>query len=238
MLKAYVDDSHTPESAFVLAGYIAPVENWAAFCDEWQGLLDMKPPLAFFKMKLAHGTWGERRWTEQLPLFYAAIDNHVSAGISLLIPRQEYQRVFGSKRHAENPYNLALPLIIRQLTEYQHKLNLTGPVDFIFDEGNGEKIVTAWDGFVASAPPATQKLLGARPSFGDDKKMKPLQAADLLAWCRRRKYETKMNPSRRTRPLPWVKKRELRYLDLELPNENIQVAYDMIFGPDGSLLSS
>jgi len=104
-----------------LAGYIAPAEAWAAFSDEWQAILEMKPPLARFKMSEAHGTWGEQLWNERLPLFYGAIERHVSAGVSMLIPYPEYSKVFRDKQYAANPYYFAFTDIIAQVTARRSK---------------------------------------------------------------------------------------------------------------------
>jgi hypothetical protein len=69
VLRAYIDDSHTVQTAFVLAGYIATAENWAAFSDDWQEVLDMPPRLERFKMADAHGTWSDEQWNARLPMF-------------------------------------------------------------------------------------------------------------------------------------------------------------------------
>lgn len=81
MLQAYIDDSHDTSSAFVLAGYIAPAENWAAFSDVWRAILDT--PVPFFKMSKAHSGRSEEQWNKRLPLLYRAIKNHVFAGVSV-----------------------------------------------------------------------------------------------------------------------------------------------------------
>jgi hypothetical protein len=87
MLRAYIDGSHTIDSAFVLAGYIGTVEKWAAFSEEWQTVLDMwKPPLKPFKMNLAHSAWSDELWRDRLPLFCRAITRHVSGGAIITDP--------------------------------------------------------------------------------------------------------------------------------------------------------
>jgi hypothetical protein len=70
MFTAYIDDSHTTQSAFVLAGYVATAENWTLFSDEWQAILDMQPALSRFKMSAAHGRWSDDQWNTRLPLMY------------------------------------------------------------------------------------------------------------------------------------------------------------------------
>jgi hypothetical protein len=60
--------------------------------------------------------------------------------------------------------------------------------------------------------------------------MPPLQAADLLAWWRRRNFERKHNQKLKTRKSPWTKKRELLYLEMEWTPERIRQAYDLLYG--------
>jgi hypothetical protein len=232
MLKAYTDGSHTTKTAFVLAGYIAPAENWAAFSDDWQGLLDLKPPLKRFKMAEAHA-WSEQQWTERLPQFYRTIEKHVSAGIAIIIPYPEYTKIFGREQYAKNPYHVAFISIILQLAKHQKDLQLTEPVDFVFDKGNDDRIAKAWEGFVAKRPEEERRLLGKRPIFGDDVEMKPLQAADLLAWWRRRNFEKRLDQKLHTRKAPWKKTRELLYLDLEMTEKGMQEMYDGLYGKKG-----
>ena len=230
MLEAYIDDSHTTASAFVLAGYIAPPEKWAAFSVEWQALLNMKPPLARFKMSEAHGTWSEQQWNERLPLFYGAIEAHASAGVSILIPHLEYSKVFAGKQLVKNPYHFAFVDLVGMLLGKQHELGLTEPIHFVFDKGNDERVANAWDTFKTFAPPKIQKIWGTKPQFADDERVLPLQAADLLAWLRRRKFAKRLNPHLKTRRSPWKKKRELLYLEMEWTKNRIQQAYDAMYG--------
>ena len=72
VLQAYVDDSgNSPDShAFVLAGFVAPSEAWAKFCDDWQRVLDRPPGVAYFKAAQAFSLNDEfhkkKGWTRKL----------------------------------------------------------------------------------------------------------------------------------------------------------------------------
>jgi hypothetical protein len=39
VLQAFIDESYSNDGTYVLAGYIASVEEWASFSREWQELL-------------------------------------------------------------------------------------------------------------------------------------------------------------------------------------------------------
>ena len=66
------------------------------------------------------------------------------------------------------------------------------PTDFIFDEQIGftESALRSWNKARAAClehPNFPDQVIGSPPIFQDDKKFPPIQAADLLAWCIRRK---------------------------------------------------
>src|SRR6266849_29231 len=55
MLQAYIDDSGRGQSSgdFVLAGFIAPVENWLAFGHVWQTVLNAPRSLTYLHTRKA-----------------------------------------------------------------------------------------------------------------------------------------------------------------------------------------
>ncbi len=68
-----------------------------------------------------------------------------------------------------------------------------GPVDFIFDEQRRDfkNAMLGWERFRDLAPPEMRHLIGGSPIYRDDKRVMPLQAADLLAWQTRRYHMEK-----------------------------------------------
>ena len=65
VLQAYVDESGSENEhpALIMSGYIASAEKWAAFSDEWDSALRMKPSLESFKMNDAVRLRGHfRHW--------------------------------------------------------------------------------------------------------------------------------------------------------------------------------
>jgi len=55
-------------------------------------------------------------------------------------------------------------------------MGLMGPIAFVFDKGNEERIAGAWDKFKLTASPCVKELLGEKPTFGNNEDMLPLQA--------------------------------------------------------------
>jgi hypothetical protein len=190
----------------------------------------MEPSIGPFKMTKAM-RWSDERWNERMPLFADAIKKHVTAGISLSIPNQEYRSAAAGKKPFNNPYHLALPTLVVGLTKYQHKLNITEPVDFVFDEGKSPIIINLWDKFRAGLPEEARKLLGRKPLIGNDEEMPPLQAADFYAGYVRMKLTKRLNPkSPMIRPIRWPKDTAVQYLDFELTQNGVKNILSS-FGP-------
>lgn len=230
VMKAYIDDSgNSGPIAFVLAGYIAPAEAWARFSDAWQAVLDIHPAIPRFKMSEAHGSWSQAEWITRLPLLYRVIEDHVSASVSFALPYDIYREVFAGKDVVDNPYHLAFADIIGLVILNQERLGITEPIDFIFDRGNSQLVMNGWERFIQPLPEAIKKKLGKYPIAGDDEDMLPLQAADLIAWWKRRRIHSIVDKSLQTRPAPWKKTRDIMHLEIAWTPERVLEAYNKMF---------
>jgi hypothetical protein len=202
MLKAYVDDSFMNRAPVsVLAGWVAPVATWAAFSDEWQQALEMKPRLRYFKMSEAtsfsgeFGGWSEESRNERMRLLVRILAGYKPLGIACAMPHDLYKRVFGKNpdRHISDPYFISFYGIVSHLAEYLSKQKIKDKVDFIFDvqPGKMDVVIASWERFVRISPPEVREILGDPPIFRSDETTVPLQAADLSAgWLRQQAADT------------------------------------------------
>ena len=154
MLQAYIDDSGTGASdIFVLAGYIAPAESWAAFSDEWVELLNAPSlPLEYFKMSEMTDTEDRR---ERCAAFYRVIERHVTAAVSCVVDVSDLVRAVRGFEwpqnivnlgQLENPYYFSFKAITNVFAQHQERLRIDQPVDFIFDEQSEKKpCLEAWE---------------------------------------------------------------------------------------------
>ncbi|MDR3658285.1 MAG: DUF3800 domain-containing protein [Mycobacterium sp.] len=209
-LQAFVDDSGCePQShIFVLAGFVASPQQWAAFSADWQAALDEQPALGYFKMNEAAGLSGEfdpaKGWDE------AKRDDRVIT-FARIIAKHTPDRFFTAVRHdlfakylhglptrnrqsMRDPYFLLFYELITSVAVYQASIpRPPEPCDFIFDEHGkiGRRAFRWWDSFRASAKSASgtdfTPYLGSPPIFRNDKDLLPLQAADFYAWHLRRR---------------------------------------------------
>jgi hypothetical protein len=227
--QAFFDDSggrgHSP--VLVLGGLIAPyLPAWKAFTEEWQQVLDMKPSIAYFKMNEAAGLGGQFiGWDpvirdEKVRAFYKTIERNVAFQASVIIDLDAFRKVAAEYPFLnDNPHYLAFSGVVAGVVRNQTALGITGHIDFIFDEQAREKpeIMNAWDWYKSIAIGEQKGLLGNTPAFADDKKVLPLQAANLVAWWIR-----KMASERQQLTFPWTSSRQIPGVQIHYTEERIR----------------
>ena len=230
MLQAFIDDSKSDGRLFVLAGYIAPAEAWARLSDEWEAeLKSSNPPLDEFKM--AHKKWE----TDRCERFYRIIEKHVSAAVSIRINLAALARVVESLkwppavRNVEaitHPYWFAYHSIIDYLFMNHTALELSGRVDFVFDEQSEKTLIrNTWDYYKSTVPEGTRQFLGDEPTFKCSVEQKPLQAADFWAWWVRRWEVDGVSDGVDRLAFPWKAERDLMRLQIIAEENDLRGAY-------------
>ena len=231
MFQAYIDGSGTgAKDVLVLAGYIAPFDNWAAFSTDWARLLTVGAPyrkLSYFKMKEM------KRDLERCHWFYQVIEKHVKAAVSCTVltsglikaVREFPWPPWINEVHVlENPYYFAFKAITDMLAQHQEKLQITGPVDFVFDnESEKERCIAAWDELKRNSRPDIAVLMGDTPTYKDDKTTLPLQAADLYAyWVRQWQLEGIEDGIEKLK-FPWRVEREVPRIDFRFGEADFEL---------------
>jgi len=175
--------------------------------------------------------------------FYRLLEEHdISASVSCVVKTGELikvARTFPWPPHiieswrAENPFYFAFKAIITGLAQMQERLGIFEPVDFIFDDqSESEQCRAAWDLLKISVTPELRNLMGEKPLFLDDKRYKPLQAADLFAWwVRKWKSEGNEEAIKRLK-FPWGAKKHIRQLHMIFEEEDFQVEFNKTTLPD------
>ena len=240
MFQAFIDESgersHT--SIFALAGYLAPAEQWAAFADEWQTILDMKPRLEYFKMNEAYRLkdqfwgWSEDQRNERLCLLYGVIERHVTAETSLIIDLKIHDEIFSNaanflnvwnRKQMLNPYPFAVSSLIASIHKHRDFLHVTDRIEFIFDRKitDEDKIRKSLEEMELDEP--TPYIVSTPPNFKNDIEFLPLQAADLIAWWARRRWEEKTLGVPRYE-YPWVPSVAIQHMEIEWDEQSLRNA--------------
>ena len=180
----------------MLAGFAAAVDDWLAFTDGWKASLD-RDGLAYFKASEANRMDGEfrRGWnrslieqkTDELATIAA---KYVKYRLHVVLSWADYNSYIGTVRSAtgligsewDNPYFICFYSLAARFARFQSDNKLEVDKEFIFDEQGkvGENAADIIKGLKAN--PIIVKGFGGIPSFKSDKKVQPLQTADLFAW--------------------------------------------------------
>lgn len=226
-MEAYIDDSMTDGRVLVFGGLIASAESWEAFSIAWQQCLDSAPWDVFKMSKVSHRCRGRK--LEYAKRHYDIVREHVKGGICFVIPVAPLGKLaayYGLKgTSAAKPYFWAFKGIINGVAQNQKAWGLTEPVDFIFDERPDEEkntIRDVWNTYRATVSDEVYPVTGRPPVFADDKKVLPLQAADMWAWsCRKTWLENDGIIPSDSYPIQWGKVGDIPQMILQLTVEDI-----------------
>lgn len=209
VLQAFIDDSRDAASGtYVLAGYIASVENWTAFAAQWERLLPLatknKNGIHRFKMT----EMNRRGRMKDVALFHSVITEHVEMSVACVIDanmlRDVVDRIVATadfpnwgelelnidqfKVKWRDPFYFCFRAIMdgfhKKMHEESEFVPFRSPVDFIFDreEANENFVRSIWQEYLDRRPDEHRKLYGRVPQFEADEEFVALQAADFRAW--------------------------------------------------------
>ena len=201
-LQAWIDDSGKgQEPVYLLAGYLGAPSQWASFSDDWNDMLQGPPKLAYMKAIEANRRKGQfKGWTEterdgRLLQAVSLIKKHGVIGIKVGLKHKDFDKILKlDVPGLSTPYEpIMAHMMITTLNLIEDYLppssKTRAQVEFLFDCGTvrREELEICYKALIKGSP-HFQRYFYSEPSFRDDKRFKPLQAADLYAWHVRRLY--------------------------------------------------
>ena len=199
--QAFVDESGGRRAGriLLLSACILTYPEWVEFSDEWHSVLRSPPAISGFHVREARKRQGQfARWKA------IDVDRKVIALTEVILRHRPHVLScwVGEDDHAatveangvpdvKHAYFTCFMAIIQKVAELQAVRGITTPVDFIFDEkGDMGLEALLWYSFIKSTMrPEICNLIGGSPVFRSDDHVLPLQAADLVAWQKRRQKE-------------------------------------------------
>lgn len=201
MLKAFADESSSGDSRgiFTVSGYIGRPAEWEEFSEKWAAFLAQTPSIPFFRM----ASLRSKEWRAEHGISKEQADAKVATMESLLIqsPHILYSDVFTVTQSdftaiispevkrfrlkntwLKTPYNYAFQYFVRLAMEKAKLLGVQEQIDFVFDCNDAlfrdaDKMLRE---LKKGLPEPYASTLGtALP--GNNERIMPLQAADLLA---------------------------------------------------------
>jgi len=107
---------------------------------------------------------------------------------------------------------------------------MTEPIDFIFDDQSEKgNILSMWELFKFAASSRIRPLLGETPTFRNDEKVMPLQAADLYAWWILKWHKDgDANAGVRDLKFSWLAQRKINRFHMEYSEPVLRAGFDGI----------
>jgi hypothetical protein len=197
-LQAYFDESGTQsdDPVLVLAGLLAPAENWESLSVEWQRLID-DWGIQFFHMSEFENNQGPyKTWRNEgvreirLNALLDLICNHAKAYVSIAVSEERFRQVYGADVKSNLKYAIAARTLFssistldrdgRRLSEYGLDVER---IAFFFESGargigNVERIFNRY----YNQPLHRWLFRLVDFTFGGKKDYPPLQAADIVAY--------------------------------------------------------
>jgi len=204
-IQAFVDESGGKGHGrhFVMTGLISTANSWAAFSDEWQLCLDQSPTVrGVFKMRDAAGLSGAfRGWSEDMRdqklrelarIINRRVAIYTFSAINLDAFGKVWEKLGWSPQN--DPYFWPYHNTINASCFELWDRGLRERFEIMFDNnvilGTRAKI---WYPFMREVmrfrEPEVLSIMPIDPLFRSDDEFRPIQAADLFAWCMRSSFD-------------------------------------------------
>ena len=199
MLEIYFDDSGTHGGPYCfLAGYLASTQQWAEFAKQWVPLrreyLGDRP----FKMSAANREKDPGYIPEEgLVRMAHCIADHVEMEVWSALPEYYAEKIQNRYGVRFDRYRTCFTGVLTDVLQDPRVLSWDEPLTWTFDHQGGtpqnveseleSSLIRAFNHVKSVLSEDYQKLLQSI-TFADDEFVVPLQAADFLAWHKRRRH--------------------------------------------------
>ena len=192
MLIAYFDESGDNNTPLVtMAGYLSDEHNWKRFEREWAKALK-EHGASYLHMKEFTQFQGEfKEWPEWkrkalIQKLIWIIKSNVMFRVGAVVPVADHKRTVGASDPGDNrrsPFWLCFLSCMSAVLAYCRKHGIADDIALVFDENNeSSKHATGFYTSLKTLPDVPNGHQLVSLSFADDKKITPLQSADLLAY--------------------------------------------------------
>jgi hypothetical protein len=187
VLTTFVDDTDKGDF-YAVGGYVAPIDEWSSFSQNWHAVLKERPKLGYYRTTEAVSLDGQfKGWTEpvrdtRIAKLASVIPAHNTWGVAAFLSKKEFDEFYTPNFRPEwnDPYyTCAIYLIESVCMALRMNHNPVTKIDFIFDEQGkvGRNFRAAYEVLVRPMSLHVFPFLGT-VDHKDKKEFLPLQAAD------------------------------------------------------------
>ena len=228
ILSSYFDDSGTDAGSrtAVVAGYVGSDFQWKRFADRWTTALAAehvsvmrRSSLENFKGEFLTG-WNDSRRTAFVKRLHSIIKTCTYSAVAAVVVKEDFERVMPRWVHElmGGPYGWCAFMCVFAMRGWCQEKNHSGPVNWIFESGTeGAQQVMQMFQAIEFAGLKENYQVGALAFAG--KEVKPLQAADLVA------YETFKHAENQILDQGRLRKQRGSAIDLFRPQDERHVTF-------------
>jgi hypothetical protein len=190
LIEAYFDESGSDANSDVLcvAGYVFEKGSCAEMDSKWQAVLS-NYKLPFFRMSAcAHGTKPFDALTldqriEVEKEMIRLVKQYAAYGTAVTVEPKRFDAIMPKIPEIGSAYSFCAHSILVSVRLWADKNNYSGDIAYFFESGHrSQSQANAIMQGLFSIPRQMLAHRYASHTFADKKKVRPLQAADLLAW--------------------------------------------------------
>jgi hypothetical protein len=180
VLRAYFDESYSSDGMYVVAGYIAPVERWAAFAAEWEVLLPTTYPGKDGRHRFKMSEMARRM--DRVPAFHKVITDNLPVSVCMALDartlKTAMKRIWSDNTTilwtpVNNPDVFIIGLLVNLLfegvsgnNEVIQRLGGEEQIDIYFDDHSRQSwIEDEWVATLNYLSPKARSFVGEGPVF-------------------------------------------------------------------------
>jgi len=190
LVESYFDESGSHDGSPVLcvAGYIIDKDECVQLDSKWKQVLD-KYNLPYFRMSCcAHGvepfdaldkTQRIAAETEMITI----MRQHIAYGIAITVQPKSFYALIPKNENWNDPYTMCAHTCLIAVRDWANMNQFSGKIAYFFESGHrSQSSANAIMNHVFTDPGLKESYRYSSHSFADKKDVRPLQAADLIAW--------------------------------------------------------
>lgn len=188
-LAIYFDESYSypprPE-VYTVAGYVSSKAQWNRFCKEWKRILNAEGLQYFHMVKFnanvkPYAGWSKVRRLRFLHSLHAVIHKRTLMGFATAVSKIDFEALsLDQRRVLRSPHVFAAQNCMKAVGFWACEKQIYRTIDYVFEQGSQHQ--SQLKAFIESMSEQDRQFYRIGTYTFGDKKLAPLQAADIAAY--------------------------------------------------------